>query len=93
VMIASGYARYYPWKDDSLHRKRLLSAQTRAREAKAGVWGLPAPAAESVYVIHQANLRFHRPSCRSVRSQYSRTEDSRDLLLDAGLAACRTCKP
>jgi endonuclease YncB( thermonuclease family) len=92
-MLASGYARYYPWQDDSLYRNRLLSAQTAARKAKAGVWGLPAPAPESVYVIHQEHLRFHRPSCHSVRSQYSRTEDSRDELLDAGFAACRTCKP
>jgi len=93
VMIASGYARYYPWKDDSLHRERLLSAQTRARKANVGIWGLSAPAPESLYVIHRAHFRFHRPTCRSVRSQHSRTEDSRDLLLDAGLAACRTCKP
>jgi micrococcal nuclease len=93
AMLASGYARYYPWKDDTLHRNALLSAQTEARKAKRGIWGLPLPASESVYVIHQEHLRFHRLSCRSVRQQHSRTQDSRDELLDAGLAACRTCKP
>ena len=92
-MLASGLARYYPWPDDSLHRDRLLKAQSFARRADLGLWALRPPEPESVYVIHVAHMRYHRPGCRTVRPEHRRMSVSREALLDSGWAACRTCKP
>jgi endonuclease YncB( thermonuclease family) len=92
-MVRTGMARVYIWPPDTLHYGRLLAAQTEARRIGVGIWSLPPPAAEVHYVVHPERLRFHRPSCRSAPRRAERRHVTRDVLLDSGYSACRTCKP
>jgi endonuclease YncB( thermonuclease family) len=92
-MVRTGMARLYIWPPDTLHFGRLLAAQTAARQGREGIWSLPAPPREVYYVVHRERLRFHRPSCRSAPRRAERRRVTRDLLLDSGYCACRTCKP
>ena len=92
-IVANGFARVYAWPPDTLHFRSMLDAQTDARHKKLGIWSLPLPEPESLYVIHATKYRFHRPSCGSVKRKDTRTPLSRDSLLSLGFAPCRTCKP
>jgi micrococcal nuclease len=92
-IVAHGYARVYAWPPDTLHFRSMVAAQTEARRKHLGIWALPLPAPESLYVIHAPNYRFHRPNCGSVKRSDSTTDLSRDSLLSLGFAPCRTCKP
>ena len=92
-LVEAGMARLYPFPEDTVHLRRLVAAQTRARVSKTGIWQMPAPERCSVYVIHPTSLRFHRPTCRSARTLTDSTSRTREELLDSGLAACRNCRP
>lgn len=93
LMIRAGLARVYAWPPDTLLFRRLVAAQTDARKARRGIWSLPPPRPESLYVINRTRFRFHRPACKSVRADDERTALPRDSLLNQGLCPCRTCKP
>ena len=92
-LLREGLARLYMWPPDTIHATRLLAAQVAARRARRGIWALPPPAAESVYVIREERRRFHRPHCASAHTGGTRRCVPRDSLLDLGLSPCRTCRP
>lgn len=93
MLVEAGMARLYPFPEDTVHLRRLVAAQKRARISKTGIWQVAAPERCSVYVIHPTSLRFHRPTCRSARTLTDSTSRTREELLDSGLAACRNCRP
>ena len=92
-IVRNGLARVYAWPPDTLHYRTLVRAQTEARRHKRGIWSLPAPEPESLYVIHTKRFRFHRPDCPAAAATSTTSTRSRDSLLDSGLSACRSCRP
>ena len=92
-MLRRGLARLYMWPPDTLYFGRLLAAQSEARRAGRGVWGVPPPRPEPFYVIHPQRLRFHRPGCMRSSSKVQKREMTREQLLYLGYSPCRNCKP
>lgn len=92
-LVRNGLARVYAWPPDTLYYRNFVAVQTEARHEKRGIWSLPPPPAESLYVIHAARFRFHRPDCAAASSADSTVAISRDSLLDLGFSPCRSCRP
>lgn len=100
VIVRAGLAVVYIFPQNQRniqYRRRLIIAQTHAREEKRGIWSLPAPEPiEESYFGNADSFRFHRPDCRSLkRSDKSHLLEypSRDDFLDLGFSPCRICKP
>ncbi|MCO5170537.1 MAG: thermonuclease family protein [Planctomycetes bacterium] len=93
-VVRRGLAYCYTWEPNTAHRDELVTFQREARAARRGLWALPTPAPESVYVADERGHRFHRPSCARVPRIRSKLEfRSRDEALDAGQNPCGDCTP
>ena len=98
AMLSSGMANAYLFDDnlsDSVRIRRLLSAQKEAIDNKRGIWSRSV-STENYYLAIKGKLRFHRPTCRTVKNR-----PESDLIrylsrIDAfnyGLSPCRNCRP
>lgn len=93
-VVRRGLAYCYTWEPNTRHKDELITFQREARAARLGLWALPPPAPERVYVADERGHRFHRPSCARVPRIRSKLEfRSRDEALDAGQNACGECRP
>ncbi|MCW8141608.1 MAG: thermonuclease family protein, partial [Planctomycetota bacterium] len=93
-VVRRGLAYCYTWEPNTRHKDALITYQREARAARLGLWALPPPAPERVYVADERGHRFHRPSCARVPRIRSKLEfRSRDEALDAGQNACGECRP
>jgi len=78
------------------YRQELIEDQMFARQNKLGIWSLPDPQPENLYIGNTRTFRFHRPDCRSaikLDSNYSIELHSREEFLDLGYSPCRNCNP
>jgi endonuclease YncB( thermonuclease family) len=96
VMLDSGLAMLYLFRDNEYLKDRYLPYQIRALERKVGIWSLPEPVSEDYYLRVRGSYRFHRPLCFHLKH----TDPdklviitSRQEALKAGLSPCRSCKP
>ncbi len=98
IILSNGMANTYFFDDnlgDSIRIRGLLNAQKVAMANKSGIWARPV-SEESFYLALKGKLRFHRPSCRSVKNviesdyikYFSRFEP-----FNEGLSPCRNCRP
>ena len=98
AILSSGMANVYLFDDnlsDSARITGLLNAQKQAITNKKGIWSRPI-SDEPYYLALKGNLRFHRPSCQSVRNRpisdiikFTSRIDS----FNEGLSPCRNCRP
>lgn len=96
LVIDSGYASVYLFKENRRRAEQLISAQRKARLSKFGIWSLPDPIPEDYYVSPFGSFRFHRPLCPNIKHtdlSRARRFEKRDESLDKGLSSCRTCRP
>ena len=78
------------------YRRMLIEDQLSARQSKLGIWSLPDPQPETLYIGNTRTLRFHRPDCYSTArldSNYRLELRSREEFLDMGYSPCRNCNP
>lgn len=64
ILLAEGFATFYPHgSDDESLQQRLLDAQRRAMDAKAGFWPriLAIPAPPEGWIGNRRSRRFHHP--------------------------------
>lgn len=95
-IVARGMGQVYLFQPNLEYAEELIESQKRAREARLGIWSLPAPPPEDYYIALRGSYRFHRPLCMSIKNanpdkivEYR----SRDSLLDRGMSPCRNCRP
>jgi micrococcal nuclease len=96
LIIRVGLAHVYLFKKNERYSRRLISAQNDARNAKRGIWSLPAPEKEDYYLAAANSFRFHRPLCPAIKNinlKKARRFKNRDSALDQGLSPCRNCRP
>nr|MBN2276844.1 thermonuclease family protein [candidate division Zixibacteria bacterium] len=98
AVLRQGLACVYLFDDNLADRGRigeLLAAQNVAIDQRRGIWSLPHHE-EPYYVAKKGSLRFHRPTCRSVRDldpgQQLRFETRLEALRQ-GYSPCRNCRP
>ncbi len=98
AILRSGMANVYLFDDnlsDSIRIIGLLNAQKEAIANKKGIWARPV-SDEPFYLAIKGKLRFHRPSCQSVRNRpetdYIKYFSRFDAFND-GLSPCRNCRP
>ena len=75
---------------------RLLDAQRRAIEERRGLWSLPPPRPEAVYMANRRSGVFHRPSCplgRSAKPSNRVQFKERSQAFSEGFCPCRQCRP
>ena len=78
------------------YRQELIEDQIFARQNKLGIWSLPDPQPENLYIGNTRTFRFHRPDCQStvnLGSDHSMELNSREEFLDLGYSSCRNCNP
>lgn len=93
-LVRRGLAYCYTWEPNTAHADDFVNFQREARLEGRGLWGLPEPAPESVYVADGRGHRFHRPSCGRVGRIRQRLEfKTRAAAFDAGQNPCGECKP
>ena len=95
-IVRRGLAYCYTWKPNTAHSQDLVKLQRVAREAEAGLWGLPKPPPAERYVGSKTGHRFHREGCKrmSRTSQAKRIEwATRDEAFDVGQNPCSDCNP
>jgi len=97
-VVRNGLAYVYLMKDnltDNGMIETLINAQNEAIDRKLGLHAIKHHA-EPYYPARNNSLRFHRPSCTSVRNllpgEY-RKFNSRSEALRAGYSPCRNCRP
>ena len=91
-LVRLGYARSYPHRPNERHKATFTSLQKEAREAGRGIWSLLDTAAGGEVI--GSTSRYHRPDCRHVSDiksphRFATVAEA----MDAGLSACRGCKP
>ena len=75
---------------------RLLDAQRQAMKEQRGLWSLPPPRPEGVYLANKRSGVFHRPSCplgRSVKPSNRLQFKERNQAFSEGFCPCRQCRP
>jgi len=75
---------------------RLLDAQRYAMKEQRGLWSLPPPRREGVYVANKRSGVFHRPSCplgQSVKPSNRLQFKERNQAFSDGFCPCRQCRP
>ncbi len=98
AVLSSGMANVYLFDDnlsDSVRIIGLLNAQKEAIANKRGIWARPV-SPEDLYLAIKGKLRFHRPSCQSVRNRPILDIIKFPSRIDAfneGLSPCRNCRP
>jgi len=98
AILSSGMANAYLFDDnlsDSIRITGLLSAQKEAIANKKGIWSQPV-SEESYYLAIKGKLRFHRPTCHSVKDRPVSDMIKFSTRIDAfnnGLSPCRNCRP
>jgi micrococcal nuclease len=98
VLVDSGLAYVYFFKDDDLSRKeyrQLLEAQRRAMGRRSGLWSVHREK-EKYYLATEGSFRLHRPKCpdlHNLKPGRYRTFETREDGLAEGLSPCRNCKP
>ena len=98
-ILNHGLGHVYLFPDnmrDTAMTQQLIEAQRQSMADHAGVWGLEQAIIEKYYIGNRSSMRFHRPSCRSVRNltEANRIEfDSREAALYEGFSPCRNCQP
>lgn len=78
------------------YRQEFIEDQIFARQNKLGIWSLPDPQPENLYIGNTRSFRFHRPDCRStvnLKSEYWLELNNREDFLDLGYSPCRNCNP
>ncbi|MBI2069362.1 MAG: thermonuclease family protein [Elusimicrobia bacterium] len=94
-LLKQGYAYVYTIPPNLKHTEQFVKFQRRAREEKAGLWGVPVDP-ESSYVFSARGRAFHRPSCEFAKKIGKRNRiqvADRGKAFDRGLAPCRKCRP
>jgi len=75
---------------------RLLDAQRQAMKERRGLWSLPPPRPEAVYVANKRSGVFHRPSCplgRRAKPSNRVQFKERTQAFSEGFCPCRQCQP
>ena len=97
-MVRMGLGYVYLFRDNLADEARvtdLLASQNEAIETGRGLWSLKRHE-EPYYLARKGALRFHRPTCRSVRNLSDDELIRFDSRLDAfrqGYSPCRNCRP
>jgi len=105
-ILRAGMAILYLDESDTEHNEELATAETEARKAGRGIWGLPLARPEDRYVAskgggfnkNEKNRRkvFHRPGCQFAQ-QIKRKNivefATYDHAMDRGYRPCNMCKP
>jgi micrococcal nuclease len=93
TLLVQGFARLYTFPPNVKYTEVFTKAQTGAREANRGLWGLPlTEAAESQTVcVTPSGRAYHRLTCRLLGSKITTMTVAQAL--DRGKSACRVCLP
>ncbi len=98
AILRSGLGHLYLFEDnmkDSAQINRLLEAQKEAIFNNRGIWS-QAKYEEPFYLAIRGGLRFHRPTCATVKnrapSDIIRFSTRRDAFVE-GYSPCRNCRP
>lgn len=98
ILVSEGLATACAYERGGFPEPVLLRLQSRAIDAKAGMWSVPMArsASERYYIGNRSSRRFHRPSCplgRQISSANVITFKSREDAFKAGYCPCRKCLP
>ncbi|MBI4369532.1 MAG: thermonuclease family protein [Elusimicrobia bacterium] len=94
-LLEMGMAGVYSRAPNVKHADAFLTAQRKAREGKAGLWGIQIALAD-YYVHSKRTAVFHRPDCPFAQKISKRNLSrlaTRGDALDKGLSPCRSCNP
>lgn len=95
-LVRQGLAYLCPKQRPLRQWDRLLDAQLQAMKERRGLWSLPPPRPEAVYIANQRSWIFHRPSCplgRNVRPTNRARFKERNQAFSEGFCPCRQCRP
>lgn len=92
-LLREGLARLYTPGPNALHKELLLACQREARENARGSWKDYVLARDKQVVATRSGHAYHRAECDALRNSKNLRTLSVNDALDAGLSACRTCKP
>jgi micrococcal nuclease len=95
-LVRQGLAYLCPKQRPLRYWERLLDAQRQAMKEQRGVWSLPPPRPEVVYMANKRSGVFHRPSCplgRSVKPGHRVQFKERSQAFSEGFCPCRQCRP
>ena len=95
-LVRQGLAYLCPKQRPLRYWDRLLEAQRQAMKEQRGLWSLPPPRPEAVYVANKRSGIFHRPSCplgRSAKPSNRVQFKERNQAFFEGFCPCRQCRP
>jgi endonuclease YncB( thermonuclease family) len=95
-LVRQGLAYLCPKQRPLRYWDRLLEAQRQAMKEQRGLWSLPLPRPEAVYVGNKRSGVFHRPSCplgRSAKPSNRVQFKERNQAFFEGFCPCRQCRP
>jgi micrococcal nuclease len=95
-LVRQGLAYLCPKQWPLRYWDRLLSAQRQAMKEQRGLWSLPPPRPEVVYIANKRSGIFHRPSCplgRSAKPSNRLQFKERNQAFSEGFCPCRQCRP
>ncbi|GIW70700.1 MAG: hypothetical protein KatS3mg102_0242 [Planctomycetota bacterium] len=67
VLVRHGLAHVYTFPPNVRFAQTLVALQRQARAEGLGLWSLPPPAPEEIYLAGARQAHFHRPSCEIAR--------------------------
>ncbi|HVO85253.1 MAG TPA: thermonuclease family protein [Syntrophobacteria bacterium] len=95
-LVRQGLAYLYAKQRPLRYWDRLLDAQRQAMKEQRGLWSLPPPRPEAVYVANKRSGIFHRPSCplgRRTKPTNRVQFKERNRAFSEGFCPCRQCRP
>ena len=95
-LVRQGLAYLCPKQRPLRYWDRLLEAQRQAMKEQRGLWSLPPPRREPVYMANKSSGIFHRPSCplgRSAKPSNRLQFKERSQAFSEGFCPCRQCRP
>jgi micrococcal nuclease len=95
-LVRRGLARVYLIPPNLHYQTALVDCQRQAIQKHQGLWNIPPPSEESIYICNPKAWRFHRPDCPAAKKITSANRLSLPNPLEAylrGYSRCRNCKP
>ena len=101
-LIENGYTQILTIPPDVTYQDLFLSLERKARENKAGLWGLekPSPKTDDLsqfpYIGNKNTMKFHHSWCPSVDEMNPKNKvyfSSRERAIEAGYIPCKRCHP
>ncbi|MGQ9498707.1 MAG: thermonuclease family protein [Desulfotomaculales bacterium] len=95
-LLTEGYAQVLTVPPNVKYADLFVKLQREARDAKRGLWSLPAPAGQGPYIGNLRSKKFHRPDCEGVAemSPANRVHfETREEAVRQGYEPCRLCRP